>query len=87
MWLIDTHRHSIVTGSTAHRYLALSYEWPRDQTRSQSSPYIPELLLDNANIANFREPQFLRRKEIWESVPYVIRHAIELTWALNERFL
>ena len=28
-WFIDTHQMCIVPGTSAHRYIALSYVWPR----------------------------------------------------------
>jgi hypothetical protein len=45
------------------------------------------LFLDSSNIDNFRKPQFLLRQDVSDSVPHVIRYAMDLTRALDERFL
>jgi hypothetical protein len=87
MWLIDTHQYCIVPGLDAHRYVALSYVWLENRTELQSSPVIHTLFLNSSNIANFRKPQSLLRKDISDSVPQVIRHAMDFTRALGARLL
>jgi hypothetical protein len=87
-WLIDTHERCIVPGLSAHRYLALSYTWPETRGSSTStSPVLRTLLLHDANIADFQRPEFLSHEAIVQQIPMVIRHAIEFSHVLGERYL
>lgn len=85
LWLIDTHQQCIVPGVSADRYLALSYVWP--ETRDSSTPAPRTLLLDSANMESFQVPQFLSSVAIAPRIPAVIRHAMEVTIAIGERYL
>lgn len=87
-WVIDTHKQCIVPGTVAHRYLALSYVWPetrRSPNTESSAPH--SLLLDNAGLADFQKEGFLNRNTATQRIPMVIKHAIYLTSAIQERYL
>jgi hypothetical protein len=87
-WLMDTHQQCIVPGLSAHRYLALSYVWPETRETSESeSSKSHTLLLDNASIEDFQHPGFLSSEEVIKQIPGVIRHAVEFTRRLGERYL
>ncbi|KAH7399219.1 heterokaryon incompatibility protein-domain-containing protein, partial [Phaeosphaeria sp. MPI-PUGE-AT-0046c] len=97
-WLIDTHQLCIVAGSSANRYLALSYVWP--EPRKSAMPTLEELLggpqsrappprtllLDGTTISDLQVPGSLS-SEFAERIPAVIKYAIELTMELKERYL
>ncbi|KAF2820547.1 HET-domain-containing protein, partial [Ophiobolus disseminans] len=89
LWLIDTDEQRIVPGLSAHRYLALSYVWPesRGSADSAAAPPPRTLLLDNASVADFQQSGFLGSPDTEQRIPAVIRHAIEFTCALGERYL
>lgn len=90
LWLIDTHQYCIVPGISAHRYLALSYVWPETRELNESNRSVPKprsLLLNSTSVANFQAPGFLDDEESTLQLPMVIRHAIDLTRALKERYL
>jgi len=88
LWLIDTREQCIVPGTSAHRYLALSYVWPESRGSSDFGGSLPRtLLLDNASVAEFQRPEFLEGVNAQERIPAVIRHAMEFTCALGERYL
>jgi hypothetical protein len=84
-WLIDTQQLCIVRGFHAERYLALSYVWPKAPQTSAPAP--KTLLLDSNTISKLCTPGFLGLATTVEQVPNVIRHAIELTQRLGERYL
>jgi hypothetical protein len=98
-WLIDTHQLCIVTGSSAHRYLALSYVWPEPRVTALSSleeilggprartPPPRTLLLEGNTISELQAPWSLSSEQFAERIPAVIKYAIELTLELDERYL
>ncbi|USP80330.1 hypothetical protein yc1106_07604 [Curvularia clavata] len=85
VWLIDTQEQCLVPGSSADRYLALSYTWP--ETRDSSTPSPRSLLLDAESVAGLQTPGCFSSAAIAELLPGVIKHAMRVTVALNERFL
>tara|TARA_R110002003_G_scaffold112_7_gene9586 strand:- start:1201 stop:3813 length:2613 start_codon:yes stop_codon:yes gene_type:complete len=87
-WLIDTHQQCIVSGLSAHQYLALSYVWPETRGSVDSGGPPPRtLLLDNESMVDFQRPGFLAKEDTVERIPGVIRHAMGFTQALGERYL
>ena len=88
VWLVDTHQQCIVSGSSADRYLVLSYVWPETRGSSDSTSIAPHsLLLDNKTLAEFRIPGFLSNEEVVQRMPMVIRYAMLFTSLLGERYL
>jgi hypothetical protein len=85
VWLIDTHEQCIVPGSSAHRYLALSYTWP--EARNSATPAPCSLLLDAESITELQIPRCFSGTAIAELLPGVIKHAMDVTVALGERYL
>ena len=84
LWLIDTHQGCIVPGLSADKYLAPSYVWPESRTSSSPKPHT--LLLDTKSASDFARPGFLD-EIVAQRIPTVIRHAMELTRLLGERYL
>lgn len=83
-WLIDIQDMCIVRGSSSHRYLALSYTWPEKQCASTTSPQ--SLMLETSNLDAFQRTGFLELDEIWIRLPNIIKHALQVTISLDERF-
>lgn len=84
-WVIDTEQHCIVPGTSADRYLALSYVWPENQSPSSASRQV--LHLDEERLTSFQKPGFLESEETLPGIPDVIKYAMKLTLRMGERFL
>ena len=92
-FLIDVRRNCIVDvkefsigqseDPSEHRYVALSYVWPKSTSfvRSQS------LVLEHAKLAHFKTPGFFNNSKVLERIPEFAKYAIALTSQLHERYL
>ena len=80
-WVIDTDERCIVPGTSAHRYVALSYTWPESENTSKP------LQLDRNSLNQFRERGCLSRTQMLVALPKVIKDAVELTGRIGERYL
>ncbi|KAH7378519.1 heterokaryon incompatibility protein-domain-containing protein [Cadophora sp. MPI-SDFR-AT-0126] len=74
----------IIPGLSADKYLALSYVWPEPRTSSSPKPHT--LLLDKKSVSDFARPGFLD-EVVAQRIPTVIKHAMEFTRLLGERYL
>jgi hypothetical protein len=78
LWLIDVEDQCVVPGKASYDYLALSYTWNSDEVGETFQ-------LRSDNIAEFKIPGTLKEKE--KELPRAILDAIDLTTALEKRYL
>lgn len=77
-WLIDVQKNCIVSGRDCRSFVALSYVWGKH----------PRLLVDADTMALLQIPGALVDiPKIVSNMPPIIRHAMHLTAALEERYL
>ncbi|KAI3343537.1 HET-domain-containing protein [Ustulina deusta] len=76
-WLVDVKDECIVPAAAAHRYIALSYVWGA-VTGTEATRSIMDIL---------QRPGALGKQSKQIIVPRTIRHAMELTSLLGERYL
>lgn len=80
-WVIDTTAACLVAGSSAERYVALSYVWPSDTSPADT------LLLERATLPHFQTPGFFLDDYNVARIPRVIQDAVRLTQGFGERFI
>lgn len=83
-WVIDTTAACLVPGSSAGKYVALSYVWP---TPSPAASPAGALLLERATLPYFRTPGFFLDDGNMARIPQVIQDAVRLTQGFGERFI
>ncbi len=76
-YLIDTKNSCLTRARPRESYMALSYVWGR----------VHCLQLKKNNLKILQKPQALRHKNIVESIPRTILHAIDLALLLGEKYL
>lgn len=76
-FLIDVFNYCIISGKPECLYIALSYVWGK----------IFSCRLMKDNLETLQTAHALREVETAESIPITIRHAIDLTRQLGERYL
>ena len=79
-WVIDTEQGCIVPGTSASRYVALSYVWP------PQAAGVDRLMLERSNIEALQQPGVLAQ-DLTSRLPLCVRETIELMKEVQERYL